>query len=153
MGEITIIEVGLEDVMESLKLVSSYLGGKRENDLTGYDRVTALDSDAALVAMLMEDAVLLLGMRCGGSLLRWRQTPAGVEFTFEGQLDRVGLKGALTKAVGMAVLRRWLRITGSEYADAVSASADELAEALAMYFPVEEPVHAPRASSRRVPPM
>ena len=144
--------------MEILKLLSSYFAGKREIDAEGYDRVLILDSDAAMVALLMEDAALRIApFFPAGRLLRWRYYRSAIEFTIAGgagtataELDTEGLHTMLAKSVGQEVLRRWLRLTGSDYADALSAPGDELADALAIYFPGKQAV---RASSRRVPPM
>lgn len=154
------LRVTLQDVMANLKLVCSYLGFKRESDPDGYARVAALDSDAALVALLMEDAALLLTARFPGPLLRWRYTRNALEFTFEAAADTEALHPAMTRVVCLEVLRRWLRISGSDYADSVSESAAEAADSLKIYFP-DTPESGSdggeavsrQASPRRVPPI
>lgn len=129
------VKVTLAEVMDSLKLVSSYLGGKREDTATGYDRVAAIDSDQALVALLMEDAALVVARAFPGRLLRWRYYRASLEFTIEGEADTEGLRPALVRTIALEVLRRWLRITGSDYADAIGESAAEATASLRIYFP------------------
>lgn len=128
------LRVTLQEVMDNLKLVSSYLGGKREEELPGYARVTALDTDAALVALLMEDAALLVAGNFPGQLVRWRYTRSALEFTIAGEVDTDGLHSSLARVVSLEVLRRWLRIVGSDYADTVSESAAEAADSLKIYF-------------------
>lgn len=132
---ISTLRVSLAEVMDNLKLVSSYLGGKREEQLPGYARVAALDSDAALVALLMEDAALIVAGHFPGRLIRWRYTRSALEFTIAGEVDTDGLHSSLVRVMSLEVLRRWLRIVGSDYADTVSESAAEAADSLKIYFP------------------
>ena len=131
---ISTLRVSLAEVMDNLKLVSSYVGGKREEQLPGYARVAALDSDAALVALLMEDAALIVAGHFPGRLMRWRYTRGALEFTIAGEVDTDGLHSSLVRVVSLEVLRRWLRIVGSDYADTVSESAAEAADSLKIYF-------------------
>ena len=150
MDNISTVKVTLNEVMKKLKLMSSYLGAKRETDANGYDNVTVLDSDSHLVGMLMEDAALLLVPCLPESLLRWRYYRSALEFTFEGDRETDSLQPALANAVAQEVIRRWLCISGSEYADTVSASATDSADALKIYFPKKKGV---KASPRRISPL
>lgn len=150
------IKVTLTEVMATLTLVSSYLGGKREHSAQDYERVAACQYDAPIVSLLMEDAALLIASRFPGPLLRWRYHDSELEFTIEGDCDAESLRQAMVKAVSGEVLRRWLRVTGSDYSDAISASADELTDALKIYFPAlpESDSHViKRASRRGLPPL
>lgn len=150
MDNISTVKVSLNEVMEKLKLMSSYLGAKRETNANGYDKVAVLDSDSRLVGMLMEDVSLLLAARLPKSLLRWRYYRSALEFTFEGDMDSESLQPALANAVTQEVIRRWLCISGSEYADTVSAPATDSADALKIYFPKKKGV---KASPRRISPL
>lgn len=153
------LRVTLQDVMDNLKLVCSYLGMEREENPAGYARIAALDSDAALIALLMEDAALLISARFPGPLLRWRYSRNALEFTFESTPDTEALQPALTRVICLEVLRRWLRISGSDYADSISESAAEATDSLKIYFPGTSDSagaggHPLRpASPRRVPPI
>ena len=134
MGNVSTVKVRLEDVMENLKLVSSYLGGKRESTAADYDRVAG---------------TLPQG------LLRWRYTRGALEFELDEGVDVLGLQPALVRAVSLQVLRRWLRIVGSDYADTVSESAAASADSLAIYFRDVVASSAPGAVAhpRRIPPI
>lgn len=155
MGNVSTVKVRLEDVMENLKLVSSYLGGKRESTAVDYDRVAAINCDSALVALLMEDAALLVAGTLPQGLLRWRYTRGALEFELAEGVDVLGLQPALVRAVSLQVLRRWLRIVGSDYADTVSESAAASADSLAIYFRDVVVSSAPGAVAhpRRIPPI
>lgn len=156
METISTIKVTLSEIMDNLKLLTSYFGGKREEDAASYDRVALLDSDAALVALLMEDAAMRIAALFPGRLTRWRYYRSALEFSVEGEPDNDGLHSALVKAVSQEVLRRWLRIGGSDYADALSAPGDELTDALKIYFPeeAEETAEGKKiASPRTLPPI
>ena len=140
MGNVSTVKVRLEDVMENLKLVSSYLGGKRESTAADYDRVAAINCDSALVALLMEDAALLVAGTLPQGLLRWRYTRGALEFELDEGVDVLGLQPALVRAVSLQVLRR-----------SAAASADSLA----IYFRDVVASSAPGAVAhpRRIPPI
>lgn len=150
------VKVTLAEIMDNLKLISSYFGGKREEDSAGYDKVAVLDCDSSLVALLMEDAAMRISAFIPGQLIRWRYYQSALEFTFEEEKDPEGAHSVLSKAVAQEVLRRWLRISGSEYADTLSAPGAELTDALSIYFPEKvrnENSHVMKASSRQIPPI
>lgn len=149
------VKVTLSETMENLKLLTSYLGGKRETNPEDYDKVALFDSDAALIALLMEDASLrIAALFPGANLIRWRYYRSAIEFTLAEVPDPEGLHAVLAKAVSQEVLRRWLRIGGSDYADALSAPGDELTEALRIYLPdATSAAHAGKASRRSLPPL
>lgn len=150
MENILTLKVTLSETMDNLKLLTSYLAGQREDSAADYDKVTLLDTDAPLVAMLMEDAALRLSALFPGNLVRWRYYRSALEFTAGRVTDADGMQRVLAKGVALEVLRRWLRISGSDYADALSAPGEELAAALAVHT---APVAGRRASSRRLPPI
>ena len=144
------VKVTLNETMEHLKLLTSYLGGQREESAADFDKVSVLDSDVALVALLMEDAAVRLSAFFPGNLIRWRYYRSALEFTAERLTDEEGLQRVLAKAVAQETLRRWLRIAGSDYADALSVDMEELAAAIACHT---APKTGAKASPRRLPPI
>ncbi len=172
VAALTSIKINLAEVMENLKLVSSYLAGKREESAVAYDRVAAIDVDAPVVGLLMEDAALRVASVFPGPLLRWRYMRNVLTFDIEGECDAEGLRSTLLRVVCLEVLRRWLRLTGSDYADTVAESATEAADSLSIHFPALKAAGEPGntgeddnkepdewlptrkiASRRRLPPM
>ena len=153
--------VSINYIISQIKTVTSYLGVKRFETLSDFDRVSAIDDDKALLNILIADASLTLAATLEHRVKSWRQTAASVIFDIylpdsadgTDTIDRNLLENLIKSYICHETIARWLNVAGeSEPATAARTLADRIADRLTSSIPLPS-AKARLPRRRHLPPI